>query len=462
MNGHGDGGERAIDHVLHELHAGDVDRVRVGGFDIDGVLRGKYVSLEKFESALRSGMGFCDVIFGWDSGDVLYEDTGVTLTGWHTGYPDLLATVDTATYRRVPWDRDVPFFLLDFHLPDGAPHPASPRQLLKAVADRARGMGFEAKFSGEYEFFLFKEDSRSVREKGYRNLTPLSPGMFGYSALRASTYGDLVHDLLTSLGAFGIDIEGIHTETGPGVYECAIAYDEVVAAADKAALFKTAAKEVLVRHGVMPTFMAKVSEKLPGCSGHSHQSLWRDGHNAFHDEDGEGGMSETFRHYLGGLTALLPDFMCMYCPTVNSYRRTVPGLWAPTTATWGHENRTTALRVIRSASGKATRVENRLVGADMNPYLAFGASLAAGLWGVENRIEPPPGISGNAYALEQTGEPLPLTLAAAADRLDRSEVGRAILGDEFVSHYVATRRWEVRESQKAVTDWELGRYFEII
>ncbi len=454
--------DKTVDRVLHELHGAEDDRVRLGGFDIDGILRGKYVATDKFESALRSGMGFCDVIFGWDSADELYEDVGVRLTGWHTGYPDLIAKVDPDSYRRVPWDRGVPFFLLDFSLPDGSPYPASPRQLLQGVVAKAEGMGYSARFSGEYEFFLFSEDSHSANDKGYRDLRPISPGMFGYSALRASTFGHLVHDLLDELWAFGIPVEGIHTETGPGVYEVAIRHDTAVVAADHAALLKTAAKEILVRHGVMPTFMAKPSADLPGCSGHSHQSLWQGDRSAFHDPDDPEGLSQTFRHYLGGLQRLLPDLMVLFCPTVNSYRRTVPGLWAPTTSTWGFENRTTALRVIRSASGKATRVENRLVGADMNPYLAFGASLAAGLWGIENEVDPSEPIEGNAYALEDSGAPLPLTLEAATDSLDRSEVAREILGEAFVDHYVATRRWEALQFRKAVTDWELRRYFEII
>ena len=426
------------------------------------MLRGKYISLDKLDSVLSGGMGFCDVIFGWDSQDELYEGVEVKLTGWHTGYPDLGATIDLSTERTTPWDRGVPFFLLDFQQQDGSPYPASPRQLLKKIAGRAETMGYTAKFAGEFEFFLFDEDSASVRAKSYQDLTPLSPGMFGYSALRASTYGDLVHDLLDNLEAFDVPVEGIHTETGPGVYEAAVGVDEVVAAADKAALFKAATKEILVRHGVMATFMAKISPELPGCSGHSHQSLWADGKPAFFDPSDPDGMSTVFRHYMGGLQKLLPDLMALFCPTVNSYKRTVPGAWAPTTATWGFENRTCALRVIRSASGKGTRVENRLVGSDMSPHLAFAASLAAGLYGIENKLEPTSPIEGNAYDPNPEAVQLPLTLEAATDRLNGSAAAREVLGDDFVDHYVASRQWEAAQARKAVTDWELARYFEII
>ncbi|MGB0592166.1 MAG: glutamine synthetase family protein [Myxococcota bacterium] len=453
----------SIDHILHELGNTDADRVRLGGIDIDGVLRGKYISIEKFESALRSGLGFCDVIFGWDSQDELYEGVDVTITGWHTGYPDLHATIDPASYRRVPWDRGVPFFLLDFANEDGSPYAASPRQLLKSVVSRAAEAGFMARFSAEYEFFLFREDQHTVREKGYRNLTPLDRGMFGYSAVRASQSSEMVHDLLDKLNAFNIPVEGIHTETGPGVFEAALAHDETILAADKAALFKTACKEILTPHGIMPTFMAKPIGDMPGCSGHTHQSLWRDGLPAFHDASAPDGLSKTFRHYLAGLVQLLPDLMALLCPTINSFKRTVPGMWAPTTATWGFENRTTALRVIRSASGKATRVENRLVGADVNPYLAFAASLAAGLYGIENELELPPHVEGNAYDKpDLDGTQLPRTLAEATDRLEASVIAKEILGETFVDHFVATRRWEILQYRKAVTDWELDRYFEII
>ena len=452
-----------IDHILHELGSTDADRVRLGGIDIDGVLRGKYISMDKFESALRGGLGFCDVIFGWDSQDELYEGVDVTITGWHTGYPDLHATIDPASYRRVPWDRGTPFFLLDFAAEDGSPYAASPRQLLKTVVDKAAQAGFSARFSAEYEFFLFSEDQHTIREKGYRGLTPLDRGMFGYSAIRASQSSEMVHDLLDKLSDFDIPIEGIHTETGPGVFEAAIAHDETVRAADKAALFKTACKEILAPHGVIPTFMAKPIGDMPGCSGHTHQSLWREGKPAFHDSNAPDGLSKIFRHYLAGLVTLLPDLMALLCPTINSFKRTVPGMWAPTTATWGFENRTTALRVIRGASGKSTRVENRLVGADVNPYLAFAASLAAGLYGIENELELGPHIEGNAYDKPDTeGTPLPRTLSEACDRLEASQIAKEILGEAFVNHFVATRRWEVLQYRKAVTDWELERYFEII
>lgn len=434
-----------------------IKRVKVGGFDVDGVLRGKYISLDKFWSVIDGGLGFCDVIFGWDIDDKLLDNTQVT--GWHTAYPDTHARVDLSTMRFLPWEPDTAGFLLDFVSPEGKDHPASPRQLLKRVTARAESMGFLPKFSSEYEFFIFKETPESLREKGYRNLTPLTPGMFGYSWTRASSQASFVHQVLDQLSAYDLEIEGFHTETGPGVYEAAIKYDTIVRSADKSALFKVALKEIGHRLGITPTFMAKWNAALPGSSGHVHQSLWSaDGtENLFYDRNGEHGMSKLMRQYIAGQMLLMPEMCALIAPTINSYKRMVPGTWAPNTATWGIENRTTALRVI-PGSPYSTRIEYRLCGADMNPYLSMSAALASGLYGIEKGLELPPPQKGNAY--ESTGRLLPRTLAEAAENLKRSEVARSILGEEFVDHFVRTREWEVREYNKAVTTWELERYIE--
>ncbi|HTM47936.1 MAG TPA: glutamine synthetase family protein [Bryobacteraceae bacterium] len=427
-----------------------IQRVKLGAFDIDCTLRGKYISLDKFWTAAEAGVGFCDVIFGWDIADVLYDNAKVT--GWHTGFPDATTRIDLASFRPIPWEPGTAFFLLDFVNVAAI----APRQVLQRVIGTAGG--YRASFSAEYEFFFFRETPESLREKHYRGLTPLSPGAFGYSVLRASENQQLALDLFEQLAGFGIPLEGLHTETGPGVYEAAIAVDDALAAADKAALFKTAVKEIASRHGVTPTFMAKWSADLPGSSGHLHQSLWdaEGRRNLF--SDGAGGMSAVMRHYIGGLVANLPDLAAVFCPTVNSYKRTVPGAWAPINATWGVDNRTTAIRAIPGGA-KSTRVELRLTGADINPYLAMAASLAAGLDGVE-RESPPPAPVVNAYCGEAT--PLPRTLADATARFRSSQVARRWLGDEFVEHYAGTREWESRQFDKAVTDWELARYFESI
>ncbi|SET25886.1 glutamine synthetase family protein [Stigmatella erecta] len=436
-----------------------VRKVKVGAVDIDGVWRGKYISKDKFFSAAKSNLGFCDVVFGWDLADELLDNTKVT--GWHTGYPDATAHVDVSSGRIIPWEPDTAAFLLDFVNADGSAYGPSPRQLLHKVGRRARDMGFLPKFGAEYEFFIFKETPQSLKEKGFQNLTPLTPGMFGYSWLRTSMNSGLVHAIIDGCNAFGLDIEGFHTETGPGVFEAAIRYDDLEKSADKAVLFKTAVKEICARHGLTACFMAKVNAKLPGCSGHVHQSLWtlKGDQNTFYDANGQHGMSQTMRHYLGGQVALMPELTALYWPTVNSYKRSVENTWAPTTATWGRENRTTAIRVIGD-NPKAMRLEYRQLGADMNAYIGMAASLAAGLWGIENEVEPPPVCAGNGY--EATAQPLPRNLKEAVALLSASERARELLGEDFVDHYVRTRQWEVRQYERAVTNWELERYMELI
>jgi glutamine synthetase len=441
-----------IKQIFRRRH---VEKIKLGGFDIDGVLRGKYISIEKFFSAVESSLGFCDVVFGWDSSDTLYDN--VRLTGWHTGYPDAQARIALDTFRLLPWESGTAFFLVDFFKSDGSALTVSPRQVLRRIIERAESLGFRARASVEYEYFFFKEEPLTARNKHFRDLVPLSPGMFGYSILRSSVHSELAHAILDATQAMDLELEGFHTETGPGVYETAIHYDDALRAADKAALFKTIVKIVAERRGLMATFMAKWNPNLPGCSGHIHQSLSDRGakRNLFYAGDG---MSKLMRQFMAGQMALMRDFAVMFCPTINSYKRTVPGTWAPTNVTWGMDNRTTALRAI-VAGQKSTRIEHRLPGADSNPYLSIAASLASGLHGIEQRLklgEP----TENAY--ESAASPLPRSLEEAVTAFRASPAARGCFGEEFVEHFAATREWEIRQFRKAVTDWELERYFEII
>lgn len=452
-----------LQQIKQEFERHKIDKVKVGGFDADGILRGKYVSLEKFLSAAEHGLGFCDVIFGWDSSDVLYDQPAVT--GWHTGYPDAEAKIDLSTFRRLPWEEGTAFFLLDFSRADESPLSVAPRQLLQNVNEQAKSMGYSPRVSVEYEYWFFREDPDSVRSKSYSNLMPMSPGMFGYSVLRASVHSDLSHDILDTMRAMDIEIEGHHTETGPGVYESAIKVDDALRAADKAALFKVAIKVIAQKRGLMATFMAKWNSQLPGSSGHVHQSLMdRQGRkNLFwgaKDETAFGGMSPLMEHYMAGQMALMPEFAVMLQPTINSYKRTAPGTmsWAPANVTWGIDNRTTALRAILKGP-KATRVEHRLPGADANPYLAISASLASGLHGVRHNLKLP-APSSNAYATE--APPLPHNLKDSNQAFKQSLAAKEWFGEEFVNFYSMTRDWEVKQFERAVTGWELQRYFESI
>jgi glutamine synthetase len=436
-----------------------IKRVKVGGYDIDGVLRGKYVALDKFWSAVEGGFGFCDVIFGWDIGDVLYDNAKVT--GWDTGYPDTHARIDLSTFRVPPHEPGTAAFLVDFVTESGKPHPACPRSLLRKVVERCASAGMSATFAAEFEFFVFRETADTLHEKSFRGLTPLSPGMFGYSWVREGQNAELCHAILDEMDAFDCPIEGLHTETGPGVYEAAIRYDEALRMADKAALFKTHMKQLCARRGLSVTFMAKWNHDLPGSSGHLHQSLWQKGKNLFFDGSKKDNLSTLARHYLGGQIALMPELTALYSPTVNSYKRYVPGVWAPLTASWGVENRTCAVRAIPGGA-KGTRLEYRQTAADINPYIAIATCLAAGLHGIERKIAPPEPSSGDASSSASKRAPLPRTLRDATELLRASKVAPQILGAEFVDHYVRTRDWETRQYERVVTEWELRRYFEAI
>jgi glutamine synthetase len=436
-------------------------KVKIAFSDIDGVLRGKYVSAEKFLSFADSNTSFCDVIFGWDAGDVAYDN--VEFTGWHTGYPDAPAKIDLSTFRKIPWENDVPFFLGEMLNVNGGPSDVCPRQLLKKVLNDAKRDGYLPYFSQEFEWYNFAETPGSINAKQFKNLTPLTPGMFGYSILRSTFQNPYFADLFDLLIKFNVPLEGLHTETGPGTYEAAISHSEIMEAADRAVLFKTAVKEIAYKHDCMATFMAKINENLPGCGGHVHQSLWdKSGKkNLFYNEKDKMNISGLMKNYIAGQLHCLPYILPMFAPVINSYKRLVEGAWAPTTLTWGIDNRTVALRVI-SGNRKSCRLETRVIGSDVNPYLAMAASLASGLYGIKNKLKlKQPATKGNGYKDYSNGT-LPTTLDEATQMMKKSNLAREILGEKFVEHFIQTREWEWRQHLKAVTDWEYKRYFEII
>ncbi|HXH19837.1 MAG TPA: glutamine synthetase family protein [Chitinophagales bacterium] len=459
------------------------EKVKLAITDIDGILRGKVIHRDKFFSVLEKGFGFCDVVFGWDAGDVAYDNT--TFTGWHSGYPDANAKIDVSTFRKIPWDNDIPFFLADFADENGTPSHVCPRNLLKKIRSQAIQEGFHPIFSQEFEWFNFAETPDSLANKNYVKPQPLTPGMFGYSILRSSLKSNFFNALFDNLKKFDVPIEGIHTETGPGVYEAAIQYADILEAADRATLFKTGVKEIAQRQtillpqsktakskrspqkedgqpaGIMASFMAKWNENLPGCSGHVHQSLWDSKRNLFFDAKDKFRMSEVMKSYVAGQLHCLPHILPLFAPTINSYKRLVEGAWAPTTITWGMDNRTTALRVLTSGE-KSSRLETRVVGSDVNPYLAMAGCLASGLYGVKKKMKlTQPPTTGNGYRDEKYGV-LPRNLWEATQAMKNSDLAKELFGEKFVEHFTQTREWEWRQFSKAVTDWELKRYFEII
>jgi len=447
--------------LLKQLTDKDTRKVKLAVADIDGVLRGKMISFDKFKSVAEKGFGFCNVVFGWDAADMAYDNA--SYTGWHTGYPDATALVDLQTFREIPWENDLPFFLADFADGKGNSLPICPRGLLKKIIAQAAAAGFIPFFSQEFEWFNFINNADELYENKFRNPKHLTNGMFGYSVLRASQQGAFFHDLFDLLGKFNVPIEGIHTETGPGVYEAAILYGKILEAADRAVCFKTGVKEIASRHNIIASFMAKFSADLPGCSGHVHQSLWsEDGkQNLFYDKKSKTGISRLMESYIAGQLHCLPHILPMFAPTVNSYKRLTEGAWAPTTITWAIDNRTTALRAL-PAGATATRLETRVVGSDANPYLAMAGCLAAGLYGIQNKLTlKTAATTGNGYADKKNGV-LPKNLWDASQAMKTSPVAKELFGDAFVQHFTGTREWEWHQFSKAVTDWELKRYFEII
>lgn len=447
--------------IIAKLKASDHSHIKLAVTDIDGVLRGKFMHREKFIAALESNFGFCSVVFGWDMNDLVYDN--VKITGWHTGYGDMPSYIDAATYRHIPWQQDIPFFLADFDEESTRKDTICPRSLLKKVQAEAVEMGYKPAFSQEFEWFNFNETPHSQAPKTFKHLEPLTPGMFGYSILRMSDNCPFFLDMLSMLEAFRVPLEGLHTETGPGVLEAAIQYSDILEAADRATLFKSAVKEIGKKHGIMASFMAKQTKELPGCSGHVHQSLWNaeNTQNLFYDENREHNISNLMEQYLAGQLLCLPEILPMLAPNINSYKRLTEGAWAPTTLTWGIDNRTTALRVI-PGSKKSTRIEHRVVGSDVNPYLAMAACLASGLYGIKNKLTlKTPYTKGNGYQDTVHGK-FPSNLYEAARNMQQSAIAKELFGASFVEHFTQTRLWEWRQFAEQVTDWETKRYFEII
>jgi glutamine synthetase len=436
-----------------------IEVVKVGGADMDGVYRGKRILAEHFVDGCR-GRGFpqCDVIFGWDIAEQLID--GLAVGSAETGYADILMAPDLATFRVVPWEPGVASVVCDYATEGGRPLGVSPRQVLRRVVERAESLGYRPRMAVEFEVRLFREDQRSLRANDYSALEPLSPGLNCYSIHHASLDEDLVGRIRTLMMEYGVPVEGYNREHGAGMYEINLHYADAVTAADHALLYKSGSKEIAAQQGAVPTFMAKYDDRLDGSSGHLHQSLWSmDGERSlFWDEGAPHHASVLMRSYLAGVLETLPDLMALYAPNVNSYKRFVAGSWAPTTATWGFENRTAALRVIAGSAG-GCRIENRVAGADVNAYLGFAATLAGGLSGIERGLEPPPPIEGDAYRVSEAPR-LPRSLGEAIERFSASAVAREYLGDEFVAHYARMRRWEVGQFERAVTDWERRRYFE--
>ncbi|KAI9786314.1 MAG: hypothetical protein M1816_008055 [Peltula sp. TS41687] len=460
-------------------------KVKVAGIDVDGILRGKLVAKEKFLSIARDGFGFCSVIFGWDMHDQTYFRE-LKISNKENGYRDVIAIPDMASFRRIPWEDDVPFFLVSFFDPSTLePISACPRSLLRTTLKKLQSRGYGAMAGAELEFYHFKvpegntttSTATFLKENLPKSLPHLTEGMFGYSLTRPVHNKEYYYDIFHSCIEFNCGIESWHTESGPGVYEAALAFGEIGEMADKAALFKYLVKNLGTVHGITPCFMAKPREGLPGNSGHMHVSLVDEaGKNLLYREEKDADakwpdveyLSDIGRHFLAGLLDGLPDVMPLVAPTVNSYKRLVENFWAPVTVSWGLEHRAASIRLLAppTASGKATRFEVRIAGADANPHYVLATILALGWRGVEKKLEltlPPLGKGEEVGGSADKGIRLAKSLKEANERFMRKEsIAREVFGDEFVEHFGGTREHEIRLWDEAVTDWEVRRYIETV
>lgn len=452
---------KTLEEVRALINARQPQHVNIGFADMQGQIRAKYVSREKFLQTIDKGILFPQATLALDFNDVLRPMPGGQCLA-DAKFADNLCRLVPDSGREIPWEsqsRNL-FFLFDYVEEE---EPIFPRNVYHRVAKKAEQMGYRPFHSCEYEFTLFNESSRSIREKDYRNLNLATLGKSYNLMLRQGVDTDFYNALLDCFACLDVPLEGVHEEMGAGFMEAALGYQEGVLAADNAILFKTFAKILAQRHGRLMTFMARWSNDADGQSGHVHVSLRRpDGESVFHDASQPNAISQEMRYFIGGMQKLLPDFLIMFGPTVNSFRRFQPWIFAPITATWGWENRTCALRAI-GGSPSSQRIECRAPGADTNPYLALACALGMGLWGIENKIEPSEEMQGNVYKkMSEIPDALkfPNSFGEAIYRFDRSAVAREIFGNAFVDTYVASKYAQEQEFAALVTDVERQRFFE--
>ncbi|MCM9078578.1 MULTISPECIES: glutamine synthetase family protein [Streptomyces] len=434
--------------------SGEIDTVVLAFPDMQGRLQGKRFAAQFFlDEVLEHGTEGCNYLLAVDT-DMNTVD-GYEMSSWDRGYGDFAMHPDLATLRRIPWNPGSAFLLADLAWNDGSPVVAAPRQILRRQLERLAEAGYTAMVGTELEFMVFQDTYEQAWDAGYRGLTPANQYNIDYSVLGTGRIEPLLRRIRNEMQAAGLIVESAKGECNLGQHEIAFRYDEALTTCDQHSVYKTGAKEIASQEGVSLTFMAKFDER-EGNSCHIHLSLAdADGRNAMAG-DGPGGMSPVMRHFLAGQLAALRDFSLLYAPNINSYKRFRPGSFAPTAVAWGVDNRTCALRVV--GHGRSMRFENRLPGGDVNPYLAVAGLVAAGLYGIEHRLELPEACAGNAYTADFAH--VPTTLREAAELWENSEIAKAAFGPEVVAHYRNMARVELDAYDSAVTDWELRRSFE--
>lgn len=438
-----------LEDLTTGIDAGDIDTVVVADTDMQGRLYGKRLSGRHFLEAGKDGVGTCSVVLGWGQDHSL--DPGYDFTGWDTGYPDFLSVPDLSTLRTCGWHERTAIVLAEARTEAGDPVPVSPRVLLKRQIERCESLGLFPKIVSELEFFLLQETPETLHEKGFVNVRPRHRAMHPETVIRTSEDEDFAQTLRAALAQSEVLVELVKAEYSPGQMEINLRYGDGLTAADSHMLLKTAAKEIALRQGLVATFMAKVGQDLGGNSCHIHLSMLDEaGHSAF--DDGSGGMSDAMSAFLAGLLRYSRDFFLFFAPTTNAYKRLVPNTFAPDRIGWAVDNRTVAFRVV--GSGPAKRIENRIPGADANPYLAYAATLAAGLSGVEQKLRlDEPARQGNAYA-QDAGTPIPSSLEEATAALAESSIVAKTFGGDVRDHYANFGRQTARALAAKVTDAE--------
>ena len=447
-------GNLSVDELNAAIAAGEIDTVIVAFADAQGRLVGKRVSARLFqEEVLPHGAEACNYLLSVDV-DMNTVD-GYAMSSWETGYGDMMLLSDTGTLRRVPWVPGSALVIADLGWENGDPVAQSPRAILKRQRERLADRGLVAYSGTELEFIVFDDSYRDAWAKGYRDLRPSTDYNVDYDLLASGRLEPLLRDIRLSMDGAGLYTEGVKGECNLGQQEIAFRYAEVLETADQHTIYKNGAKSIADAHGKSITFMAKFNER-EGNSCHVHLSLRSEDGTAVMAGDGPHGFSTLTGHWIAGILATLREFTLLYAPTINSYKRFAPGSFAPTGIAWGVDNRTCALRVV--GHGSSLRVENRVPGGDVNPYLAISAIIAGGLHGVEHELPLPDPLTGNAYASDV--DHLPTTLREAARLFDESAIARAAFGDDMVDHYLNQARIEVEAYDAAVTDWERVRGFE--
>jgi glutamine synthetase len=439
-----------LKELKSDVEDGSIDTVVVAFTDMQGRLMGKRVHAQYFvdENVADHGVEGCNYLLALDM--EMDPIPGYSIASWEQGYGDFAMRPDLDTLRRIPWLEGTALVLCDVMWGDGSPVRPSPRQVLKAQVERARALGYEPMIGSELEFYLLKESFEEAHAKHYRNLTPSVPYILDYHVL-ATTYDEpFMRQIRNGMYGAGITVESSKGEAWPGQQEVNFKFADAVTMADNHSVYKNGAKEIAHLNGCSITFMAKPDHTWIGSSCHIHASLWRDGENAF------AGGPDVYKQFLAGWIAGAKEMAIFLAPTINSYKRYAAGSWAPTTLAWGHDNRTCGFRIV--GHGAAQRIETRIPGGDVNPYLAFAALIAAGLHGVEAGLELPPALEGNAY--ESDAERFPSTLRGAIEALEQGTIARAALGDDVVDHYLNYARTEQRLFDEVVTCYERERLFE--